>query len=60
MLPRVWLRQDFIQTVLLEGVHEGTNHLDGKRALAYSRERKAYIDGRCAACSKSTGFTSHV
>lgn len=29
----------------LEGVHEGENHLDGKRALAYSRERKAYIDG---------------
>ena len=29
----------------LEGVHEGKNHLDGKRALAYSRERKAYLDG---------------
>ena len=29
----------------LEGVHEGGNHLDGKRALAYSRERKAYLDG---------------
>ena len=29
----------------LEGVHEGTNHLDGKRALAYARERKAYLDG---------------
>ena len=29
----------------LEGVHEGENHLDGKRALAYSRERKAYLDG---------------
>lgn len=29
----------------LEGVHEGENHLEGKRALAYSRERKAYLDG---------------
>ena len=29
----------------LEGVHEGENHLDGKRSLAYSRERKAYLDG---------------
>lgn len=29
----------------LEGVHEGENYLDGKRALAYSRERKAYLDG---------------
>ncbi len=29
----------------LEGVHEGENHLDGRRALAYSRERKAYLDG---------------
>lgn len=29
----------------LKGVHEGENHLDGKRALAYSRERKAYLDG---------------
>lgn len=29
----------------LEGVTEGLNHLDGKRALAYSRERKAYLDG---------------
>lgn len=29
----------------LEGVTEGWNHLDGKRALAYSRERHAYVDG---------------
>ena len=29
----------------LEGVHEGTNHLDGERALAFARERHAYIDG---------------
>ena len=29
----------------LEWVHEGENRLDGKRALAYSRERKAYLDG---------------
>lgn len=35
----------FYTNSTLEGVHEGTNHLDGKRALAYSRERKAYLDG---------------
>ena len=29
----------------LEGVVEGINHLDGERALAYSRERYAYEDG---------------
>jgi polyisoprenyl-teichoic acid--peptidoglycan teichoic acid transferase len=29
----------------LEGVTEGWNHLDGKRAVAYARERKAYLDG---------------
>lgn len=29
----------------IEGVQEGLNHLDGERALAYSRERKAYLDG---------------
>lgn len=29
----------------LEGVKEGWNHLDGERALAYSREREAYMDG---------------
>ncbi|MDD7280532.1 MAG: LCP family protein [Erysipelotrichaceae bacterium] len=29
----------------LEGVVEGWNHLDGKRALAYARERHAYLDG---------------
>lgn len=28
-----------------EGVHEGWNHLDGDRALAYARERYAYADG---------------
>ena len=35
----------FYSDSTLEGVTEGTNHLDGKRALAYSRERKAYLDG---------------
>ena len=35
----------FYSDSTLEGVHEGTNHLNGKRALAYSRERKAYLDG---------------
>lgn len=29
----------------LEGVKEGMNHLDGKRALAFARERYAYQDG---------------
>lgn len=29
----------------LEGVKEGKNHLNGERALAYARERKAYLDG---------------
>lgn len=28
-----------------EGVHEGVNHLDGERALAFARERHAYQDG---------------
>ncbi|MGM9961389.1 MAG: LCP family protein [Allobaculum sp.] len=28
-----------------EGVHAGMNHLDGERALAFSRERHAYLDG---------------
>ena len=27
------------------GVHAGINHLDGERALAFARERKAYQDG---------------
>ncbi|MGN1277194.1 MAG: LCP family protein, partial [Floccifex sp.] len=29
----------------LEGVTEGWNHLDGQRALAFARERHAYLDG---------------
>lgn len=29
----------------LEGVQEGWNHLDGQRALAFARERHAYLDG---------------
>lgn len=28
-----------------EGVHAGTNHLDGERALAFARERHVYADG---------------
>lgn len=28
-----------------EGVHAGTNHLNGERALAFARERHAYLDG---------------
>lgn len=35
----------FYSDSTLEGVYEGQNHLNGKRALAYSRERKAYLDG---------------
>lgn len=35
----------FYSNSYLEGVTEGWNHLDGQRALAYSRERKAYLDG---------------
>lgn len=35
----------FYSDSTLEGVHEEQNHLNGKRALAYSRERKAYLDG---------------
>lgn len=35
----------FYSDSTLEGIHEGQNHLNGKRALAYSRERKAYLDG---------------
>lgn len=29
----------------VEGVHEGKNHLNGERALAYARERYAYEEG---------------
>lgn len=28
-----------------EGVHAGTNHLEGERALAFARERHAYLSG---------------
>lgn len=28
-----------------EGVHAGTNHLEGERALAFARERHAYLTG---------------
>lgn len=28
-----------------EGVHAGINHLNGERALAFARERYAYVDG---------------
>lgn len=29
----------------VSSVHEGWNHMDGKTALAYARERHAYLDG---------------
>lgn len=44
-VPKGMAVSKFYTNSNLEGVHEGENHLDGKRALAYSRERKAYLDG---------------
>lgn len=44
-VPKGMTVSKFYTNSNLEGVHEGENHLDGKRALAYSRERKAYLDG---------------
>ena len=44
-VPKGMAVSKFYTNSNLEGVHEGKNHLDGKRALAYSRERKAYLDG---------------
>lgn len=35
----------FYANETLEGVKEGINHLDGERALAFARERHAYVDG---------------
>ena len=35
----------FYANETLEGVKEGRNHLDGERALAFARERHAYLDG---------------
>lgn len=35
----------FYADTTLGGVNEGWNHLNGKQALAFSRERHAYIDG---------------
>lgn len=37
--------ESFYTDSSLEGVTEGENHLDGQRALAYSRERYSYEDG---------------
>ena len=44
-VPKGMAVSKFYTNSNLEGVYEGENHLDGKRALAYSRERKAYLDG---------------
>lgn len=44
-VPKGMAVSKFYTNSNLEGVHEGENHLNGKRALAYSRERKAYLDG---------------
>lgn len=35
----------FYANETLEGVSEGKNHLEGERALAFARERHAYVDG---------------
>ena len=37
--------ETFYANHTLEGVHEGMNHLQGERALAFARERYAYVDG---------------
>lgn len=37
--------ETFYANETLEGVKEGMNHLDGERALAFARERHAYLDG---------------
>lgn len=37
--------ETFYADSTLEGVKEGWNHLNGERALAFARERYAYIDG---------------
>ena len=35
----------FYANETLEGVKEGRNHLEGERALAFARERHAYVVG---------------
>ena len=44
-IPEGMAVETFYANNTLEGVHEGMNHLQGERALAFARERYAYIDG---------------
>lgn len=44
-IPEGMAVETFYANHTLEGVHEGTNHLEGERALAFARERYAYEDG---------------
>lgn len=44
-IPEGMAVETFYANHTLEGVHEGMNHLEGERALAFARERYAYIDG---------------
>lgn len=44
-VPEGMAVKTFYADSTLEGVQEGWNHLDGARALAYSRERHAYTNG---------------
>lgn len=44
-IPEGMAVETFYANHTLEGVHEGMNHLQGERALAFARERYAYIDG---------------
>ena len=44
-IPEGMAVETFYANHTLEGVHEGMNHLQGERALAFARERYAYVDG---------------
>lgn len=44
-IPEGMAVETFYANNTLEGVHEGMNHLQGERALAFARERYAYIAG---------------
>lgn len=44
-IPEGMAVETFYADSTLQGVTEGWNHLDGKRALAFARERYAYEDG---------------
>lgn len=44
-VPEGMAVKTFYANETLEGVKEGRNHLEGERALAFARERHAYVDG---------------